>query len=188
MFHSLESLQEAVRSGKSFSYLLFWGHRPRFRHTVDDSCLSQWFPAGFENGGCRYPTAEHYMMAEKARMFNDAEIEDRVLASIDPAAAKKLGRQIANFDDELWQERSFDIVVRGNVAKFSQNESLRQFLIGTGPRILVEASPNDRVWGIGIDAKQPDARNPIKWQGTNKLGFALMVARDKILNGQIHEG
>ena len=182
MFVSLEQLQQAVERGKTFSYLLFWGHRPQFPGREDASCLSQWFPAGFEVEGIYYPTAEHYMMAEKARTFHDAEIERSVLQAGGPEEAKKLGRQIARFDNQVWEQYRFDVVVRGNIAKFTQNEGLRQYLISTGSKILAEASPIDEVWGIGLSARDSDAYNPLKWRGLNLLGFALMAVRVAIVS------
>lgn len=179
---NLQSLQQAVRSGKKYHYLHFWSHRARYPGSIDASCLSQWSAAPFELDGFHYPTAEHYMMAEKARVFEDVEIEQKVLASTDPCAAKKLGRQIVSFNNKVWMKYRFDIVVRGNVAKFSQNEPMGRFLIETGNKVLVEASPNDDVWGIGLTGNDAGAHNPLKWPGLNLLGFALMAARDAITN------
>ena len=93
-------------------------------------------------------------------------------------AAKKLGRQVRNFDHARWEAARFDIVVRGNTAKFVQNEPLQSFLFGTGRRVLVEASPVDRIWGIGLAADDPRAMHPEQWRGLNLLGFALMAVRD----------
>lgn len=91
---------------------------------------------------------------------------------------KKLGRKVRNYDDVTWKEKRFDVVVKGNIAKFSQNEKLQNFLLSTGDKILVEASPKDTVWGIGLDESSPEAIQPSKWKGDNLLGFALMEVRD----------
>jgi ribA/ribD-fused uncharacterized protein len=124
-----------------------------------------------------YPTAEHFMMAEKARLFSDEEARAKILAAKSPAAAKKLGRTVRGFHEQRWDRARFDIVVAGSRAKFSQNPELGAFLAGSRDRVLVEASPVDRIWGIGLAAANPDASRPDKWRGLNLLGFALMQAR-----------
>jgi len=173
------SLVEACRQGFRPKYLCFWGHKQK-RRSVDKSCLSQWFPSSFEVGGERFATAEHWMMAGKARLFGDAETRARILAARSAAEAKKLGRQVRHFDEVLWDERSFDIVVEGNVHKFGHDPRLRSFLLSTGSRVLVEASPRDDIWGIGLAQDHPHATQPEMWLGENKLGFALMVARERL--------
>jgi hypothetical protein len=154
--------------------LLFWGHRPPKGGGVGKACLSQWYPAPFMVDGVRYATAEHYMMAGKARLFGDAEAEERVLASDDPGAAKGAGRKVRGFDEETWAAHRFALVVAANTAKFGQRPALGGFLLATGSRVLVEASPYDTVWGIGLSAEQPEATRPSRWRGLNLLGFALM--------------
>ena len=94
--------------------------------------------------------------------------------------AKKLGRQIKHFDEQIWLEQRFDIVVKGNYLKFSQNPELKQFLLNTSYRVIVEASPVDPIWGIGMAADHRDAANPKRWKGLNLLGFALMQVRDQL--------
>ena len=88
---------------------------------------------------------------------------------------------MANFDEKIWNEKRFDIVVQGSIAKFSQNPALKDFLLNTGGRILVEASPVDKIWGIGMAQDDDHIDNPLKWQGLNLLGFSLMVVRDRLL-------
>jgi len=158
-------------------YLLFWGHQAP-KSGVDKSCFSQWFEAEFTVDGIRYRTAEHFMMAGKARLFGDAETCERILAARTPAEAKKLGREIRNFDEAAWVASRLDIVTRGNIEKFTQNPPLGAFLLGTGHQVLVEASPVDFVWGIGLAKDHADAHNPARWRGLNLLGFALMDVRD----------
>lgn len=170
-------------SGALPELLLFWGHRPPKGGGVGRSCLSQWYPAPFTVDGVRYATAEHYMMAGKARLFGDAEAEERVLAADDPGKAKGAGRKVRGFDETTWAARRFDLVVAANLAKFGQHAPLGAFLLGTGSRVLVEASPYDTVWGIGLSADQPEAARPSQWKGLNLLGFALMDVRDR-LRGQ----
>lgn len=130
--------------------------------------------------GVRYLSAEHYMMAAKARLSGDAEAAGKILAAPHPGAAKALGRQVRGFDEERWAEHRFDAVVAGNMAKFGQHPQLRDFLAGTGSRVLVEASPQDRVWGIGVTADDERAGSPERWPGLNLLGFALMEVRHRL--------
>ena len=178
----LERLKEQVRRGERVKWLHFWGHRPRPDGQLSASCLSQWWPSPFEADGVRYATAEHWMMAEKARLFGDAEAERAALAARTPAEAKKAGRLVRGFDESVWRERRFAIVVTGSVHKFGTDEDLRSYLLGTGRRVLVEASPLDRIWGIGLAADDPRATDPDRWRGLNLLGFALMEARERLRN------
>ncbi|MEU7029878.1 NADAR family protein [Streptomyces sp. NPDC046275] len=178
--NELDSLKQQVRSGARVKWLHFWGHRPHPSGRLSASCLSQWWPSPFEVDGVRYATAEHWMMARKARLFEDPEAERAALAAASPAQAKKEGRLVRGFDEEVWRRERFDIVVEGSVHKFASDEGLRSFLLGTGSRVLVEASPVDRVWGIGLAADDPAAGDPDRWRGLNLLGFALMEARERL--------
>ncbi|SEK77411.1 hypothetical protein SAMN05428989_0773 [Pseudoxanthomonas sp. GM95] len=178
---SLQDLCARVEAGEAFSYLYFWGHRPRPDGAPSNSCFSQWYAAPFELDGIIYPTAEHFMMAEKARLFSDEATRERILVARNPGAAKAFGREVTGFDDVAWNDARFDIVVRGNFAKFSQDPRLAEFLRVTGNKVLVEASPVDAIWGIGLAADAPEASSPHTWQGLNLLGFALMVVRERIL-------
>ena len=117
------------------------------------------------------------MMAEKARLFDDRDAEVAAIDAVHPAEAKGAGRLVHGFDEETWRAHRLEIVIRGNIAKFGQQDDLRAFLLGTGDRILVEASPRDRIWGIGMAASNELATNPRRWRGDNLLGFALMRAR-----------
>jgi ribA/ribD-fused uncharacterized protein len=177
-----DALIAHLASGASVDFLFFWGHTPKRADAVDASCLSQWFPCAFVIDGVTYRTAEHWMMAEKARLFRDDDALARVLACATPAEAKKHGRSVRDYDDAAWGRIRSEAVVRGNVAKFDQNPDLGAFLRSTGERILVEASPRDRVWGIGMGASNPDARDPAKWRGRNLLGFALVEARERLFS------
>ena len=170
-----------LAQGNEVEYLFFWGHTPKDHASVGKECLSQWYPASFEIGDVHYPTAEHYMMAEKAQLFGDNETLQKILTASDPAEAKNLGREVKGYQDDIWKQHRFEIVVRGNAAKFAQNEKLKAFLQATGEKVLVEASPSDRIWGIGLDASNPDAQNPAKWRGLNLLGFGLMEVREGML-------
>jgi len=175
-----ESLAAHIAGGGAAKFLFFWGHTPKHEGVIDASCLSQWFPRGFEIDGVRYRTAEHWMMASKARLFGDRVALSRIVSSRTPAEAKEIGRTVRDYDDDVWERARFDAVVRGNVAKFGQHSDLGRFLAATSDRVLVEASPRDCVWGIGLGAKDPLARDPARWRGRNLLGFALMQAREEL--------
>ncbi|MFE9019268.1 NADAR family protein [Streptomyces sp. NPDC007808] len=177
---SWDVLIREVRAGARVRYLHFWGHRPLPDSRVGASCLSQWWPSPFTVDGLTYATAEHWMMAEKARLFGDTEAERRVLDADHPSVAKKAGRLVRGFDDAVWERERFRIVVEGSVHKFAAHPDLREFLLRTGDRVLVEASPVDRVWGIGLAARDDGAENPERWRGPNLLGFALMEARERL--------
>lgn len=171
-----DALLAAVRKGVQLEYLLFWGHTAR-ADGVGKHVLSQWWPAQFTVDAARYTSSEHFMMAEKARLFGDEATRRAIIAASTPREAKALGRTVGGFDEAAWAQHRFDIVVRGSVAKFGQNSELGDYLIGTGARVLVEASPVDHVWGIGLAADDPRALDPAAWRGLNLLGFALMQAR-----------
>ncbi|MEU6991376.1 NADAR family protein [Streptomyces sp. NPDC046465] len=175
-----EALVHAVHAGEKVKYLHFWGHAPRRDGTLGASCLSQWWPSPFTVDGVEYATAEHWMMAAKARLFDDPEAERVALSARTPAEAKTAGRLVRGFDNETWTRERFEIVVRGSTHKFASDPALRDFLLGTGDRVLVEASPLDRIWGIGLAADDPRAEDPAQWQGPNLLGFALMEARARL--------
>ncbi|MET9107481.1 NADAR family protein [Streptomyces zhihengii] len=175
-----EELVERAAAGQRIKYLHFWGHAPRRDGRIGPSCLSQWWPSPFEAGGIRYATAEHWMMAAKARLFGDAEAERLALGARTPAEAKKAGRTVRGFDEAAWKRERFGIVREGSVHKFGQDPELAAFLLATGDRVLVEASPLDRIWGIGLAADDERAGDPARWRGLNLLGFALMEAREEL--------
>lgn len=177
MAYNREILLQMKANWKNSDFVFFWGHTDR-GEGLTKACLSQWFPCFFVVDGQYYNCTEQYMMAEKARIFSDEEIRQQILAEYSQLAMKKLGRKVRNYDDVTWKEKRFDVVVKGNIAKFSQNEKLQNFLLSTGDKILVEAIPKDTVWGIGLDESSPEAIQPSKWKGDNLLGFALMEVRD----------
>lgn len=181
MIYQLEDLQQAYRSGAEYDFLFFWGHRAPASGGVNASCLSQWWPCSFELGNECYTCAEQYMMAEKARLFGDNQMVAAIMGTRDPKAMKAYGRAIKGYNQAVWEQYRYAIVKRGNEAKFRQNDELWAYIKTTAKRILVEASPVDPVWGIGLAGTDPDARNPLKWQGTNLLGFALTEVRDERL-------
>nr|WP_202626606.1 isochorismatase family protein [Steroidobacter agaridevorans] len=175
----VENLRSRFNAGEPMEFLFFWGHKTS-KKQVTAACFSQWYEAAFVVDTERYLTAEHFMMAEKAALFGDQETRAQILQAANPGAAKALGRKVRGFDDAVWAEHRFGIVVRANQAKFSQNPALRQFLESTGSRILVEASPVDRIWGIGMAKDHDRANDPNSWRGLNLLGFALMQVRHDV--------
>jgi ribA/ribD-fused uncharacterized protein len=177
------NVDEAVAltsSGQSFKYVYFWGHSPNADGSAGRGCLSQWWPAAFTEDGHRFASAEHYMMAHKAWLFGDTASAKKILNAGHPGEAQALGRKVRGFDQQTWEAERFGIVVRGNRAKFSQHDDLLAYLRATENRVLVEASPRDRVWGIGLGETDPLAASPATWKGLNLLGFALMQARAEL--------
>jgi ribA/ribD-fused uncharacterized protein len=177
----LAQLRRRCSQREPFEYLFFWGHQPSHDGRITASCLSQWYASPFEIEGETYRTAEHWMMACKARLFSDDDTAQRILESTDPKSAKALGRLVRDFDGDVWNELCRGLVTEGNIAKFGQNRPLREFLCGTADQVLVEASPSDRIWGIGLAATDERARHPDTWRGQNLLGFALMDVREALM-------
>lgn len=130
--------------------------------------------------GITYPTAEHWMMAGKARLFNDTEMLEKIISAKSPKQVKAFGRQVRNFQPSVWEEKCYEIVLEGNIHKFEQNPELKEFLLGTKDRIIVEASPVDAIWGIGLSQDSDKATKPDLWRGKNLLGFALMETRKRL--------
>jgi ribA/ribD-fused uncharacterized protein len=201
----IDQLIYRQQSGEKLEFIFFFGHKK------DDNTgvFSQWYNSPFNYEGVSYHTAEHYMMARKALLFNDKETLWKIWKTKDPLEAKVLGRQVKGFSQEVWDKHAFDIVVEGNVRKFLSSYRLKEIIISTGQKILVEASPYDKIWGIGIEAPNhpktwkgkvlddvdfnkglndhavvdlTDVRN---WKGYNMLGFALMAARHKIVSDNL---
>ncbi|MFB9357721.1 NADAR family protein [Actinoplanes nipponensis] len=177
---SVDEVIALARSGGRLEYLFFWGHRPPRDGGIGPGCLSQWWPSEFTVDGVRFATAEHYMMWRKALLFGDEEAAARIVVAGHPRQAKMLGRRVRGFDEQVWTERRRAVVTEASVAKFGQRPELRDFLLGTGRRILVEASPTDRIWGIGLAATDERTADPARWPGLNLLGFALMRARAQL--------
>lgn len=175
----IHSLCKHYRTGKKFKYLFFWGHQSK-QNLITKSCFSQWYPAPFIVDGNRFASAEHFMMAEKARLFDDQDILTKIINAPNPGAAKAFGREVRGFKQDIWEANRFNIVVNANLAKFSQNEDLQQFLLNTKERVLVEASPVDKIWGIGLAEDAENIENPLTWKGLNLLGFALMEVRAQL--------
>lgn len=125
-----------------------------------------------------FNTAEKFMMMGKASLFEDDEIFDKMKIINDPARLKMLGRKVSDFDQDLWELYCMDIVKIGNYLKFSQKNTLKQKLLNTKKSVLVEGSPMDKVWGVGLRYDDPKINDPTKWKGTNYLGKCLMYVRE----------
>jgi ribA/ribD-fused uncharacterized protein len=154
-------------------YVFFWGN---------ESVFSQWYPSTFVIDGVTYSTAEQFMMASKARLFNDGTICSKILATNDPKKQKSLGRSVSGFDKATWEKHAKDVVYEGNKAKFLQNRLILQDLANTGSRTIVEASPYDKIWGIGLHWSDSRCDDSANWQGTNWLGEVLTKLRDDFMN------
>jgi len=153
------------------TYVFFWG-----------GPFSQWYRSTFKDNetGIEFNCAEQYMMAHKASMFGDTESLKKIMAAKNPREQKALGRRVKNFDHNIWDEDGFGIVVDANLAKFSQNAKLKEMLLATGDKVLVEASPYDKIWGIGLHWNDDRVLDESKWQGDNLLGQALMMVRNTL--------
>ena len=143
-------------------------------------CFSNWYPCTFECDGITYSSMEQYMMHQKALIMCDDLTAQKILATDDPAEAKKLGKQISPYIAPLWEGQRQLIVFRGLCEKFVQNPDLWEELDATGEDLLIEAAPRDLVWGVGIGIDDPSHIIIARWKGQNLLGFALMQARAAI--------
>jgi len=153
-----------------------------------DGPFSQWAHSDFTIDGVQYKNCEQYMMAQKALLFNDKEIFQKVMETNHPQTIKDLGRQISNFNKDVWEAECKDVVFRGNYAKFSQNDGFYADLMDTVGTELVEASPFDTIWGIGLAESDPRALDKTTWLGTNWLGEVLTAVRDKLVEESLSEG
>ncbi|ANB50836.1 hypothetical protein [Powai lake megavirus] len=163
-------------------YIFFYGHQ---KNKLGTEIYSQWYPCTFIEKICddveiKYYNAEQYMMAQKALLFGDGDILLKILNEKNPSKIKSLGRKIVNFDNDYWNKYKYDIVASGNRLKFQQNPKLMEQLQNTGNKILVEASPYDKIWGIGLTAHQAINIPESKWPGQNLLGKALMQVRKEL--------
>lgn len=186
MRYNTDIIKQIAKENPAIAIIYFWGHTPNPKK-MTAACFSQWYDCGFVVDGVNYHTTEQYMMAGKARLFGDDEILQEIMSADNPYAYKKLGRKIRGFDQVLWDANKYDIVVAGNKAKFGQNPSLKEFLLSTGDAILAEASPYDRIWGIGLDREQAMKGTVDQWKGENLLGCALMDVRDWLRNHEEEE-
>jgi ribA/ribD-fused uncharacterized protein len=146
------------------------------------SPFSNWHPSIFEDEtGIEYNCSEQYMMYQKALLFGDKEILAEILDTPDPREQKALGRKIKGFDSKIWEANAKRIVYEGCKLKFEQNPHLLNKLLETEGTLLVEASPYDKIWGIGLGEDDPRIQDPKNWQGTNWLGEVLTDLRENLI-------
>ena len=150
-------------------YVFFYGWKVTASRPISLACFSQWYGDAIftddELPGKTFKTAEHYMMYHKALLF-DRDAADAILNAPTPDEAKKRGRQVRNFDREIWDKYADDIVERANWFKFDKNEAVRGYLFDTQGKILVEASKTDRIWGVGFSPEEA-LEHESEW-GTNR--------------------
>lgn len=153
-------------------FIFFWG---------DESPFSNWYqPNTFTHNGVEYNCSEQYMMHMKASAFADAEVAQLIMEQPLPRQQKMLGREVRGFDSGIWMSICQPLMVDGLVSKFTQDDLLQEYILSTGDKILVEASPYDKIWGIGLTEDNPLAWDKATWEGLNLLGEVLMKARDVI--------
>jgi ribA/ribD-fused uncharacterized protein len=140
---------------------------------------SNWESSPFYLDGVKYLCVEQFMMAKKAELFNDTDCLNKIMKATNPAEHKKLGREIKNYDDEKWSKVRYNIVFEGTMCKYTQNEELKRLLMDTGNLQLVEASPYDSIWGIGMDVNDENLMDTDKW-GQNLLGKIITNVRECI--------
>lgn len=145
--------------------------------------FSQWYPAKFRIAGKTYNCAEQYMMAMKALTFGDKETLEAIMKAASPKEQKALGRKVKGFNADKWNSLARDFVYEANYAKFS-NPTLKKLLLDTTGTELVEASPVDIIWGIGLAEDNPDAKDKSKWRGKNWLGQVLTRVRDDMMKAE----
>lgn len=162
--------------------LFFWGHNSK-NSSLGTECLSNWYnKQNFTDPQTKitYENNEQFMMAGKAKLFKDEEIFAKILTDSNPKHCKALGRKVKNFDGKVWNDNCRDIVSYGCYLKFSQNQILKDFLLSTGDKLLVEASPYDKIWGIGLSETKAKQMKQEDWPGKNYLGKCLMSVREKL--------
>lgn len=166
---TVEELKERYNNREKLEFKFFWG-----------GFLSNWYESEFVVNGVDYWCVEQYMMAKKAELFGDTAIQEAIMRSTDQREIKQFGREVRGYIEEQWASVRKQVVFDGNVAKFAQREDIGTYLIRTGNKILVEASPFDKIWGVGMASDSPLIKNPNNWLGTNYLGFVLMAVREEL--------
>ena len=172
-------LVHQIKNGRFFDYEFFWSHKSK-NGKIGNHIFSQWYHSPFSENGIRYETAEHFMMASKARLFRDDKSLNKILNTKSPKMAKKIGRGVNGFNFKKWSKHKIEIVLKGSLLKFDQNNDLKDYLHSTKNNVLVEASPFDQQWGIGMRLNHRNSKVPSRWKGQNLLGFCLMEARRMI--------
>ena len=178
--HRLEGISSNFEFNTSCSKQNLTDFKDFFFFWETDSPFSQWHKCSFKAFGIEFNTAEQYMMFQKALLFNDYGIADKILDTTNQRKQKELGRQVANFDEKVWNNNCRRIVYEANKNKFLQNHSLLKYLLETENKLLVEASPDDFIWGIGLKKEDKLAQNENTWKGTNWLGYVLTLLKDDL--------
>ncbi len=160
-------------------YYYFWETKHPF---------SQWHKCNFEVDNINFSSAEQYMMYSKAILFEDFKIAGEILKTNNVRKQKNLGRQVKNFELNKWKKNSIEIVYKGNKAKFIQNNEFKKLLLSTKGKTIVEASPDDSIWGIGLLENDERAKSIFEWNGTNFLGIVLTELREEFLENQLNIG
>ncbi len=146
----------------------------------ENGYLSNWYLSNFVIDGVLFSSMEQYMMYKKAMCFDDEKVAREILETKDVAKIKALGRQVSNYNDSIWNGMRQIIIYEGLIAKFTQNEILKEQLKSTGDAILAECAVQDKIWGIGLSMKDSNRLDIDKWKGQNLLGYALMLVRNKV--------
>lgn len=150
-----------------------------------DHYLSQWYPCRFIIDDIEFTCTEQWMMYAKAMLFQDLDCANAILATSSAKMQKNLGKKVTNFDDNIWNIHKKEIVFKGNFAKFSQNAELKTYLLSTKGKVLAEASPYDKIWGIGLSMGDEMRFNMTKWRGQNLLGEVLMQVREALKTSKL---
>lgn len=144
----------------------------------ENAYLSNWYPSPFTVEKKNFSSMEQFMMYRKAICFGDEAVAKNILSTDDASQIKALGRQVKNYDEHIWNGIRQIVVYKGLLAKFSQNEDLKDRLKSTGEAILAECAVKDLIWGVGLSMKDPDRLDKTKWKGQNLLGYTLMMVRE----------
>ena len=144
----------------------------------ENAYLSNWYPSPFTVEKKNFSSMEQFMMHRKAICFGDEAVAKKILSTDNASQIKTLGRQVKNYDDHIWNGIRQIVTYKGLLAKFSQNEDLKDRLKSTGKAILAECAVKDLIWGVGLSMKDPDRLDKTKWKGQNLLGYTLMMVRE----------
>ena len=165
-----------AESKQPLDFLLFYGGHNK--KGMGPHVFSQWYISPFRDEfGTIFASAEHYMMYQKAKLFEDETSAQKILDAATPRDSKFLGREVKNFDKRMWYRWCRSFVLKGSWLKFTSDEELAKYILNTGNDVLVECSPTDTIWGIGKPIEHEDCLDPVRWNGLNWLGFSLMYAR-----------
>ena len=162
--------------------VFFWSQKSKTNNGLGEECLSNWYPCEFIDPitKIKYFNTEQWMMEKKADLFKDRKIQEQILRTKDPKTCKDLGRKVKKFNKNIWFKNCKLIVKSGCFLKFSQNEKLKNYLLSTSNRLIVEASPYDCIWGIGMSEECAKKTDIHEWSGKNYLGECLMKVRNML--------